>query len=65
MSALSTTLVLVLAGMTIVGTTAVAREPLATDLSEHEIAITSDFNGMDLLLFGSTGDPGLLGAGGQ
>ncbi len=65
MSALRTTLALVLAGMTIVGTSADAREPLATDLSEHEIAITSDFNGMDLLLFGSTGDPGLLGAGGE
>ncbi len=47
------------------GITADAREPLATDLSEHEIAITADFNGMDLLLFGSTGDPGLIGADGQ
>lgn len=42
-----------------------AREPLATDLSEHEIAITADFNGMDLLLFGSTGNPGLTGADGE
>jgi len=41
-----------------------AREPLATDLSEHEIAITSDFNGTDLLLFGSTGDPALTGLDG-
>ena len=39
-------------------------EFLATDLSEHEIAITSDFNGKDLLLFGSTGDPILSGISG-
>jgi uncharacterized protein (TIGR02186 family) len=39
-------------------------EFLATDLSEHEIAITSDFNGKDLLLFGSTGDPMLSGVSG-
>jgi uncharacterized protein (TIGR02186 family) len=37
---------------------------LATDLSEHEIAITSDFNGKDLLLFGTTGDPVLSGVSG-
>ena len=35
---------------------AIAQEPLATDLSEDAVAITSDFNGKDLLLFGSTGD---------
>jgi uncharacterized protein (TIGR02186 family) len=56
---------LLLIVLTITGVTADAREPLATDLSEHEVAITSDFNGLDLLLFGSTGDPGLTGVDGR
>ena len=33
-------------------------DPLVTDLSAHLIAITSNFTGTELLLFGSTEEPG-------
>src|SRR5690348_11897437 len=40
------------------GGAAARAEPLVADLSNHLIAITTGFNGADVLLFGATDGPG-------